>query len=102
MYDKINPPSKITLPNGKVVHEKKSRTPIIILLLIIATIISVRFTNFEMSVLVSRISEFFVIIDQMIPPKWEYIDFIWQPLMVTIKMSLLGSLVGSIAAVPAA
>ena len=102
MYDKIIPPSKITLPNGKVVHEKKSRTPIIILLLIIATIISVRFTNFEMSVLVSRISEFFVIIDQMIPPKWEYIDFIWQPLMDTIKMSLLGSILGSIAAVPAA
>ncbi|GAA0287537.1 phosphonate transport system permease protein [Gracilibacillus halotolerans] len=102
MYDKIFPPAKIVLPNGKIVQEKKSRTPIILVLLLIATILSIRFTDFEMSVLRDRWHQFFVIVNEMIPPNWEYFDHVWKPLMDTIKMSLLGSLLGSIAAVPAA
>ena len=102
MYDKIFPPAEITLPNGKVVYERKSRTPLILVLLVIATIISVRFTNFDLNTLLKRWNEFFVIIGQMIPPKWDYLSHVWQPLLDTIKMSLLGSILGSIAAVPAA
>lgn len=102
MYDKIFPPAKISLPNGKIVYEKRSRTPLILVLLIIATIISVQFTNFDLNMLLKRWTEFFVIIGQMIPPNWEYLSSIWQPLLDTIKMSLLGSILGSIAAVPAA
>ncbi|RKQ29965.1 phosphonate ABC transporter, permease protein PhnE [Oceanobacillus halophilus] len=102
MYDKIFPPSKISLPNGKTVHEKRSRTPIVLVLVLLATIVSVRFTNFDLEVLFTRWKEFFVIIGEMIPPKWDYLDHIWKPLMDTIKMSLLGSMVGSLAAIPAA
>lgn len=102
MYDKFFPPAKISLPNGKTVHEKKSRTPIILVLLVLATIISIRFTDFDIHVLLTRWNEFFVIIGQMIPPKWDNLVHIWKPLMDTIKMSLLGSILGSIAAVPAA
>src|SRR5699024_5316782 len=102
MYDKVFPPAKITLPNGKVVYEKKSRAPIILILLVLATIISVRFTNFNLNTLFKRGHEFFVIIGQMIPPKWDYLSNIWKPLLDTIKMSLLGSILGSIAAVPVA
>ncbi|WP_010095170.1 phosphonate ABC transporter, permease protein PhnE [Ornithinibacillus scapharcae] len=102
MYDKILPPKKISLPNGKVVFEKKSRVPFVVILVIAATIISVHATNFDMSVLVKRWNEFFFIIGDMIPPKWEYYAHIWQPLLETIKMSLLGSILGSIAAIPAA
>ena len=36
----------------------------------------------------------------MFPPNWEYSSSIWDPLIDTIKMSLLGSLLGSILVIP--
>ncbi|MFJ8067262.1 phosphonate ABC transporter, permease protein PhnE [Psychrobacillus sp. NPDC096426] len=102
MFDKIFVPKKIILPNGKVVLEKRSYTPLILLILLIATIISVRITGFSMEVIVKRIKEFFFILDQMIPPNWEYTPKLWQPLMDTIKMSLLGSVLGAAVALPVA
>ncbi|MGV3487666.1 MAG: phosphonate ABC transporter, permease protein PhnE [Tuberibacillus sp.] len=100
MYDKIFPPKKVILPNGKVVLQKRSRTPLILLILIIATIISVRFTGFDLQILVTRIGQFFQIIGEMIPPKWEYFPKLWGALMDTLKMSLLGSVIGAILALP--
>ncbi|MEN2766263.1 phosphonate ABC transporter, permease protein PhnE [Ornithinibacillus xuwenensis] len=102
MYDKIFSPKKLTLPNGKVVQEKKSKAVFIIIVVLIATYISVQATSFEAKVLADRWQEFFVIINEMIPPKWDYFGHIWQPLLETIQMSLLGSLLGSLAAIPVA
>ncbi len=102
MFDKIFPPKQVVLPNGKTVSEKRSRTPFFLIIVLIATYLSIRFTNFEFSVLVKRGNEFFVIVDEMIPPKWEYLPNLWKPLMDTIKMSLLGSVLGSLVAIPAA
>ncbi|WP_163539900.1 phosphonate ABC transporter, permease protein PhnE [Gracilibacillus sp. YIM 98692] len=102
MLDKVLPPKKLALKNGKIVCEKRSRTPFIFILLVIAVLVSIEFTNFKFQVLVERWQEFFVIVGQMIPPNWEYFPSLWKPLMDTIKMSLLGSLLGSLAAIPAA
>lgn len=102
MFDKIFVPKKIILPNGKVVLEKRSYTPLILLLLLMATILSVHITGFSVEVIVKRMKEFFFILDQMIPPNWEYTAKLWQPLMDTIKMSLLGSVLGAIVALPVA
>lgn len=102
MYDKLFPPKKMSLPNGKVVLEKRSRVPLILLILIIAIIISIKFTDFSFSVLVTRIGQFFYIIGQMAPPNWDYINKIWSPLMDTLKMSLLGSIIGALLALPIA
>src|SRR5690625_3097002 len=102
MYDKLFPPAKFTLPNGKVVYQKRSRAPLIILLVIIGIFLSIHFTHFSFQMLVSRWREFFVIIGDMIPPNWSHFSNILQPLVDTIKMSILGSVMGSIVAVPAA
>lgn len=102
MYDKIFPPVKYTLPNGKTIYQKRSRAPFVIILLLLGTILSVYFTGFSFKVLLNRWQEFFVIISEMIPPDWSHIPNIWQPLLDTIKMSLLGSILGSIVAIPAA
>ena len=67
LYDKIFKPKKIVLANGKVVEEKCSRTPLILLLVVIATWISVRVTGFSMKTLVTRIQYFFDILKQMFP-----------------------------------
>lgn len=100
MYDKIFPPKKLTLPNGKSILQKRSRTPIILLVILIAMWLSVKFTNFELEILIRRWQQFFVIIGDMIPPKWEYLPYLWKPLMDTIKMSLLGSIFGAVVAIP--
>ena len=100
IYDKIFPPKLLTLPNGKQVSKPRSRAPLAAVILVAMTILSVEVTGFDMGVLVSRIKEFFVILSDMIPPQWDYMPQIWQPLFDTIKMSLLGSFIGSILVVP--
>ena len=100
IYDKIFPPRLITLPNGKQVSKPRSRAPLAAVILVAMTLLSVEVTGFDMGVLVSRIKEFFVILGDMIPPQWDYMPQIWQPLFDTIKMSLLGSFIGSILVVP--
>ena len=100
MYDKIFPPKVLTLPNGKQVSKPRSRAPLAVIVLAAMTVISVEVTGFDMGVLVNRIGEFFVILGQMIPPEWSYMPQVWQPLFDTIKMSLLGSFIGSILVVP--
>ena len=62
LYDKIFKPKKLVLANGKVVEEKCSRAPLIIILLVIATWISVKVTGFSMTTLVTRIRFFFDIL----------------------------------------
>lgn len=56
--------------------------------------------RFSMTTLVTRIRFFFDILAQMFPPKVGYISSIWGPLFDTIKMSLLGSFVGGVLAIP--
>ncbi len=100
LYDRIFKPKKLTLANGKVVEEKASRTPLVLLILLVATIISVRITGFDLSVLITRGNQFFVILESMFPPNVGYLSSIWEPLIDTIKMSLLGSIIGSVLAIP--
>ncbi|SEU01501.1 phosphonate ABC transporter, permease protein PhnE [Paenibacillus sp. NFR01] len=102
MYDKIFPPKKVILPNGKLVLEKRSRTPLILLLMIVAVVLSVRFTDFSLKILFTRIGQFFVIIGDMIPPDWGYWPHLWKALVDTLQMSLIGSMIGAVLALPVA
>ncbi|MBZ6527022.1 phosphonate ABC transporter, permease protein PhnE [Aerococcaceae bacterium DSM 111021] len=95
-------PKEITLSNGKSVYQKATRVPLIILLLLIFTFIALRVTETELSVLAERGEQFFVILGQMIPPNWKYSSNIWRPMIDTIQMSLLGSVLGAIVAIPIA
>ncbi|SES92429.1 phosphonate transport system permease protein [Oceanobacillus limi] len=102
MYDKIFRPKKMVLPNGKIVLEKRSKTPLILLVLIISIYYSIQLTNFEISIIKDRWNEFFVIVWEMLPPNWQYTSKLWEALLDTIKMSLLGSGIGALAAIPVA
>ena len=99
---KLLPAKKIILPNGKIVEEKYSATPFVIVLLAGFIYLSAIITDFNIEILIERIGEFFTIILQMIPPNWEYLSNIWQPLLDTIKMSLFGSFLGAVCALPLA
>ncbi|MFC6463555.1 phosphonate ABC transporter, permease protein PhnE [Marinilactibacillus sp. GCM10026970] len=102
VYDKIFKPKTYTLENGKTVKQRASRTPLILLLVLIATYASFRTTGADLSLLWKRGNQFFVIIIGMFPPNFEFLSNIWEPLFDTIQMSLLGSLAGALVAVPLA
>ena len=102
LYDKVFKPKTIVLENGKTIEEKRSRTPMVLIILFIACAISVKVTGFKMSTLLTRGNQFFVILERMFPPKFSYINSIWTPLFDTIKMSFLGSFIGSALAIPMA
>lgn len=88
------------MPNGKTVLEKRSRTPLVIILIMAGLFFSIELTNFDINQIIKNGYKFYMIIEEMIPPKWEHLPNIWTPLMDTIKMSLLGSVLGSLAAIP--
>lgn len=92
----------IQLTNGKTVTVKPSKAPFILIGLIISIYYSIQITGFSLEVLIKRMSQFWIIILDMIPPNWNYLQKLWNPLFDTIKMSFLGSLLGAIFALPIA
>lgn len=101
-YDKIFKPKTYTLENGKTVKQRASRTPLILILVFIAIYLSFQATEADLSLILTRGNEFFVIVIGMFPPDFSFISNIWGPLFDTIQMSLLGSLAGALFAVPLA
>mgnify|MGYP007020515977 CR=1 FL=1 len=89
LYDRIFKPHVYTLADGTTVEEKRSRAPLILLVLIALTVLSVRITGFDLAVLVKKGSKFFDILKAMFPPNTAYLGKIWQPLWDTIKMSII-------------
>ncbi len=88
------------LSNGKKVVRPRSYALPIFVLFCLMLYLSVVVTGFDLKMLLKRGNQFFVILGQMWPPDTAYIKSIWAPLFDTIKMSLLGSFIGSVLAVP--
>ena len=102
MISRILKPKVITLPNGKEVLQPRSAAPLIVAAVLVFTYFAVQMTGFNFTVLVTRINHFFFILREMVPPRFAYMHRVWTPLFDTIKMSLLGSVIGALLAVPAA
>lgn len=102
LFDKIFPPKRIELPNGSISIKPRSKIPLITLLILIFTYISYNVTGFDFTILFKRGNEFFVILGQLFPPNFDYLSYIWTPLFDTIKMSLFGSALGAVVALPIA
>lgn len=90
------------LTNGKTIIKPRSYFLPITILIMGFTYLSAKTTGFDIKVIAERGEEFFVILKQMIPPQFSYVSSVWSPLLDTIKMSLLGSFIGSIAGIPIA
>lgn len=88
------------LSNGKTITKPRSYFIPILLLVAVFFYISIRVTGFDIKVIIERGEQFFVILGQMFPPQVAYTKSIWTPLIETVKMSLLGSLIGSVIAIP--
>ena len=78
--------------------KSENRNKITIFLIAAAVIFSFWFTGFSLPKLISRGSQFFVIIGKMFPPDTNYLGKIISPLLETIKMSFAGTFIGSLLA----
>jgi phosphonate transport system permease protein len=95
-------PSTLVLANGKSVTPKRSSMVYIVPILLVLVWISMDLTNFSLLVLFTRGYQFFVIVKRMIPPDFGFIPKLIQPMIETIMMSLIGTLVGAFFALPLA
>ena len=93
-------PEKIILKNGKEVQPKASVAPFVIIGLFLSLIVAGDVTGFNFETIIKRGNEFFVILKDMFPPNFDYMKTVIPPLIETIKISVLGSLIGSFIAIP--
>lgn len=100
LFDRIFKPQIITLDNGKTVVRPRSRKPLIFLALAVAVVISVMATGFNFSVIFERGSQLTVILGKIFRPDFSYFPKVIGPLFDTIKMSMVGTVVGCVAALP--
>ena len=101
-FDKIFKPQIITLPNGHSTMRRRSRFPLILLLLLVAIYLSLKMTGFDMKLIITRFDKLMDLFVKLFHPKWEFFNKVVGPLVDTIKMSILGTVIGCLLALPIA
>ncbi|MCR5137713.1 MAG: phosphonate ABC transporter, permease protein PhnE [Oscillospiraceae bacterium] len=101
-FDRIFKPQVITLPNGHSTVRRRSRAPLILLLLLIAVWLSLQMTGFDLSLIVRKFNKLLDLFVKLFHPKWEFFGKVVGPLVDTIKMSVLGTVIGCLVALPVA
>ena len=101
-FDKIFKPQIITLPNGHSTMRRRSRIPLILLLLLVAIYLSLKMTGFDMKLIITRFDKLLDLFVKLFHPKWEFFNKVVGPLVDTIKMSILGTVIGCLLALPIA
>lgn len=102
LYDKIFKPQVITLANGHSVRRRRSRAPLIVVLLALAIWLSLRMTGFDIAVVIHKFSKMLDLLAKIFQPNWEFFPKVIFPLIDTIKMSVLGTVIGCVLALPVA
>ena len=100
LFDRIFKPEIITLENGHTVTRPRSRTPLIALLVFLALAVSVKVTGFNLAIIVRRANQLTKILSQIFQPDPSFFDKVVTPLLDTIKMSVMGSVIGCLLALP--
>lgn len=99
-------PVSIQTNQGTDVLPPKPLLPYILIALTVMTLISVQVTDFSLIVLIERLFNFQLgpwgIIKRFFPIDWAYWTYVVDPMLETIQMSFLGTLIGSLFALPAA
>lgn len=102
LYDKIFKPQVITLANGHSVRRRRSRAPLIVVLLALAIWLSLKMTGFDMAVVIHKFNKMLDLFSKIFQPNWEFFPKVVSPLIDTIKMSVLGTVIGCVLALPVA
>lgn len=99
-FDRIFKPEIITLDNGHTVRRRRSRTPFIVVALILVIVWALRMTEFDMMVIVDRFGKMLDLMKKLFKPDWSFFPKVISPLLDTIKMSILGTVIGCAIALP--
>lgn len=99
-FDKIFKPQVITIANGHTTVRRRSRAPFIVLLVVIAVVLSLNMTGFSLSVIVTKFDKLLDLFVKLFHPKWDFFPKVIGPLVDTIKMSILGTVIGCLLALP--
>ena len=102
LYDKVFKPQKITLANGHSVLRRRSRAPLIIILLAAAIYLSLIMTGFDIGTVINKFSKMLDLLKKILRPDWSFFPKVISPLFDTIKMSILGTVIGCALALPIA
>lgn len=102
LYDKIFKPQKITLQNGHSVMRRRSRAPLILLLLAAAIVLSLKMTGFDMGLVIKKFGKMLDLMQKIWQPDWSFFPKVMSPLFDTIEMSILGTVIGCALALPVA
>ncbi len=100
LFDRIFKPQVITIANGHTTVRPRSRMPFILIILVIVIAWALKMTGFSFATVFSRINELFVILGKIFHPKWSFFGKVVSPLIDTIKMSILGTVIGCALALP--
>lgn len=101
LFDRIFPPRQISVGQNSV-NKPRSRGPLILITLVLIVSASVMATGFNIDIIIKRGYQFTVILAKIFNPDWAYISKVVPPLLDTIKMSVMGSIIGSTLALPIA
>lgn len=102
LFDKIFKPETVTLSNGHTVRRRRSRTPLIVLMMVVVILWAVKMTGFDPVIIVNRFSKMLDLLKKIFQPDWIFFPKVISPLLDTIKMSILGTVIGCAIALPVA
>ena len=100
LFDRVFRPETITLANGHTVERPRSRTPLIAAIVLLVLGLSVRVTGFDLGIIARRANQLTKILAQIFQPDASFFSKVTGPLWDTIKMSIMGSVIGSLLALP--
>ena len=100
LFDRIFKPEHIVLDNGHEIDRPKSRMPFIFLGVALVIFTCIHLTGFNISTVISRFGELGKILGKIFRPDLTFFPKVIDPLVDTIQMSLLGSIIGCILALP--
>lgn len=98
----LRKPEVITTKSGNTVERPRSRTGLICTLLLLAVTWALHMTGFQLSVIFQKGKNIVAILEKLFRPKWDFLPKVITPLVDTIKMSILGTVIGCAAALPIA
>lgn len=101
-FDRVFRPQVITLENGHTVRRRRSRTPLILLVLALVIFWALQMTGFSLAVIVNRFPKLLDLMKKLFQPNWSFFPKVVGPLVDTIKMSILGTVIGCGCALPVA
>ena len=68
--------------------------------MLLAIVLSLRMTGFDLSIVVKKFDKLLDLMVKLFHPKWSFFGKVVRPLIDTIKMSILGTVIGCLLALP--